>query len=1039
MSISQRQSGPVIQPGPRSSVWEEARDRYRKTLNPTQQKKFEEAFTNAASLTDVIAAVESAGQSASHKFSTRFKNALEPLQTLAPVFDVVSNINTTIGCSIWGPLKLVVQASSKYSDGLETILTVIETLTSNVRRYRVIEEMHDSPFIRDVLRNFYFDLIDFCARCVKYYSRPKIINGLRAAFKPFDAEAKDVISNMNRHASAVDSTATTMEMEKANLFRKQQIQKNLEDQERTIRLWLKSASFEDEQKLRQKERVNGTNDWFLQHPSFKNWTNLNLPADNPRLFWAYGKPGCGKSILASSVVLELHNLGFRPIYFFFNSESGTASSDPIGLVRAFFFQLLDIDPELINHLFPIYTKSSSGEASSFDTLWEIFRLWCSRRSEPIFCVIDALDEALDGCNHPDNFLAAIVSTLKSCGMVRICVTSRPNPRIAKHFSPNMDLDIDSYIGDQGNRTPFNDGIAAIGDGSFISQVAISERQVSSDITAYVTTKVKSSSKLKSWMAPPDINALCVRAEGMFLWARLMIDELQNTTTPNSLKEMLNKAPKGLNAIYHLIIQRLIKTLSEDQLHLCRKVLQWTTTAREPLTINQLAIASAIRDRTNRLDEGNIPFREDILTVCAPLVEILEDDTIRIVHLSVKEFLFESPTKDGQADFTFSKNSVNVNLSVALLTLLSFDEFCPTGPSRTLDDLADDGNDSLKARQMLQYSLSNWYLHCIDSGIVKEAQKLLHLALDYLTSDNSFLWMEYLACYEPVTNWIHIENQLLEWGTNFDVESSSSFRGVVHRLADRRLAHLKRNFGETRHDTLNAMADLAITYGNQGRWAEAEALDVEVLGGRRKGLGETHPDTLNARANLATTYGNQGRWAEAEALGMEALEGLKKGPGETHPYTLGAMANLAITYGNQGRWAEAEALEVEVLEGLKKGLGETHPDTLNARANLATTYGNQGRWAEAEALGVEVLEGRRKGLGETHPDTLNAMADLAVTYGNQGRWAEAEALGMEALEGLKKGPGETHPYTLETMANLAATFRAQGRTQQAHALEIEIKK
>jgi hypothetical protein len=48
------------------------------------------------------------------------------------------------------------------------------------------------------------------------------VNGIRAAFKPFDVEAKDVISNMNRHASAVDSTAITMEMEKADWFRKRE-------------------------------------------------------------------------------------------------------------------------------------------------------------------------------------------------------------------------------------------------------------------------------------------------------------------------------------------------------------------------------------------------------------------------------------------------------------------------------------------------------------------------------------------------------------------------------------------------------------------------------------------------------------------------------------------------------------------------------------------------------------------------------------------------------------------------------------------------
>lgn len=97
-----------MQSGPQQTVWEEARDRYKKTLKPAQQKKFDEAFANAASYSDVIAAAESAGQT-SHKLSARFRSVLQPLQELAPVLDIVSNINSTIGCSVWGPLKLIVQ------------------------------------------------------------------------------------------------------------------------------------------------------------------------------------------------------------------------------------------------------------------------------------------------------------------------------------------------------------------------------------------------------------------------------------------------------------------------------------------------------------------------------------------------------------------------------------------------------------------------------------------------------------------------------------------------------------------------------------------------------------------------------------------------------------------------------------------------------------------------------------------------------------------------------------------------------------------
>ncbi|KAK0773303.1 hypothetical protein LTR57_024516 [Friedmanniomyces endolithicus] len=68
-----------------------------------------------------------------------------------------------------------------------------------------------------------------------------------------------------------------------------------------------------------------------------------------------------------------------------------------------------------------------------------------------------------------------------------------------------------------------------------------------------------------------------------------------------------------------------------------------------------------------------------------------------------------------------------------------------------------------------------------------------------------------------------------------------------------------------------MANLAATYWNQGRWKEAEELEVKVMETRVRVLGGEHPDTLTSMANLAATYWNQGRWKEAEDLISEAAE------------------------------------------------------------------------------------------------------------------------------------------------------------------------
>jgi hypothetical protein len=58
---------------------------------------------------------------------------------------------------------------------------------------------------------------------------------------------------------------------------------------------------------------------------------------------------------------------------------------------------------------------------------------------------------------------------------------------------------------------------------------------------------------------------------------------------------------------------------------------------------------------------------------------------------------------------------------------------------------------------------------------------------------------------------------------------------------------------------------------EGRWKEAEELDVKVLEARRRVLGEEHPDTISAMASLASTYWKQGRWKEAEELEVKVLE------------------------------------------------------------------------------------------------------------------------------------------------------------------------
>ena len=63
--------------------------------------------------------------------------------------------------------------------------------------------------------------------------------------------------------------------------------------------------------------------------------------------------------------------------------------------------------------------------------------------------------------------------------------------------------------------------------------------------------------------------------------------------------------------------------------------------------------------------------------------------------------------------------------------------------------------------------------------------------------------------------------------------------------------------------------------NQGRWEEAEIMEVQVMETKKRVLGEEHPDTLTSMVYLASKYRNQGQWEEAKKLELQVIETWKR--------------------------------------------------------------------------------------------------------------------------------------------------------------------
>jgi tetratricopeptide (TPR) repeat protein len=347
------------------------------------------------------------------------------------------------------------------------------------------------------------------------------------------------------------------------------------------------------------------------------------------------------------------------------------------------------------------------------------------------------------------------------------------------------------------------------------------------------------------------------------------------------------------------------------------------------------------------------------------------------------------------------------------------------PAESALDLHQLVHQALRKRLQVQGRLTQWTRRTIT--------QLLQVYPDYRHSNRS-KWRrllphaQYALSHSPADD-DEQERLRLAWKCALTLQDDGRYE-EAEELEVQVMQTTKRVLGDEHPDTLTSMANLALTYMNQGRWKEAEELQVQVMQTTKRVLGDEHPDTLTSMNNLAVTYKNQGRWRRAEELQVQVMQTTKRVLGDEHPDTLNSMGNLALTYMNQGRWKEAEELQVQVMQTMKRVLGDEYPHTLTSMANLAATYRNRGRWKDAEELQVQVMQTRKRVLGDEHPDTLNSMANLAATYMNQGRWKEAEELGVQVMQTTKRVLGDEHPHTLTSMANLAFTWKAQGQSAEA---------
>lgn len=358
--------------------------------------------------------------------------------------------------------------------------------------------------------------------------------------------------------------------------------------------------------------------------------------DSPRLlewlskqfgvFWIQGRPGSGKStamkfLLHHPQTMESLNMtsgtdGWSIAGVFFTDRLGQVERSWKGILASMLHQLVSQVVALQGMIIPFSLKETivSNEAKAFKEVlhkWDIESLqkallFCKNQQIVHFKMcyfIDALDENNEEERHRRDVIEYLVqlatsSTDQGYGIIKVCAASRPENDLSELLSSYNGFkmhewtrsDIETYVLDKlGQHPPMKDYTC-------------------------------SSNKVIQQRAKRLMEQIVHKAQGVFLWVRLIVQDLRDSLTNGlalsieDLEERLEQTPEKLREFYALILKRIPTQSRRDSYVIFESVLH----ARKPLKLLDIWLVLDSRKMTHSKEL----FKRRVS---------LTDDQIRSIH------------------------------------------------------------------------------------------------------------------------------------------------------------------------------------------------------------------------------------------------------------------------------------------------------------------------------------------------------------------------------------------------------------------------
>ncbi|CZR67167.1 uncharacterized protein PAC_17066 [Phialocephala subalpina] len=626
--------------------WALAKARFLEDLEPAERLLYDNATLENIYYTTSHANRNDAENSRTRAIVQKLGPLISAIESYGKAVDTFAQIAPLYQAPIWGFIRVLLvaaEAHSKFYDKIVDILARIGDILPRFRDYERIYNPQKHKRLVQALSNAYLDIIVICTQ-FRQSIRTHQASKVRRIFKPLSMNHQfdDAIEKFRQHKQNVEEEAKLCHMLEAAEEREARLTVFAIERRRRILARLSNVDCNLRHRRLQGTRHEGTGIWLQQHVEYIKWESSTGPA----VLCCYGIPGCGKSVLASTVIDTLkRNYGTIFYYCDYADKRTLFTSNVFGTLARQILEVVENIPEALAAA--VEEADHDGHRLTEDSKALLILQQCIELSpHQLHIILDGLDECTE---HSQKFILDGLRQVmhKEGSTVRLFNTARAELGTSLRLKPSI----------------------------LMSHIHVSPSTIAFDIESYVRASTNlciSSGSLV--VRDPELEDLIIHrlvhgARGMFLWVEFQLNDLCDADSDHQIKKVLNNLPQSLSETYDRLLSRIE---GFERAAMIERMFKWLVCARQPLHVDEVqeGIAFALDD-TEWNQDKIITDLNRLVRACSNLVIIdAETNVIQLSHYTVEQYLLQSDT----SRFHFTRLEADVMAGEFCVAYLSFADF-----------------------------------------------------------------------------------------------------------------------------------------------------------------------------------------------------------------------------------------------------------------------------------------------------------------------------------------------------------------------------